>query len=250
MTQVAGRTLENIIGPLTESFPQLDHSTIQHGAQIHNDRINAEEPLRTELRSASFYTADFALYRVKENGVILYLAKGEDNLIFDNIGEATAQLLKTKNYVPCKEGIDKVVKSVTIVRINLSNVRLKELEGVEAFKGEISYLEIDTNNYANLNEDEKKLAGVIYGQGNEFQKNMNSLNENGIKQARICVLNPGYVRENAPQYGAIARACRLSFFECDAGFDAAGRSVGNRSFHLRGVPNTATANYSTNQPKQ
>lgn len=249
MTRVAGRSLESIVGPLAESFPQVERSTIQHGAQINNDRINAEEPLRTELRNISFYVADFALYRVEEDGVILYLATGENNLIFDNIGEATTQLLRTKNYVPDKDGIDKVVRSSTTVRVNLSNVRLKELRGAGAFNDEISYLEIDTNNCANLTEDEKKLAGVPYGQGDNFQKNMNDLNRNGIKQARICVLNPDYVKKNVPQYGAIARVCRLSFFECDAGFDAGGRSVSNPIFHLRGIPNATATNYFTNQQK-
>lgn len=249
MAQATGMALESIVGPLAKSYPQLERSTIQHGAQINDARMHAEEPLRTELRDASFYTADFPLYIVEGDKVILYLATGKNNLIFDNIGEATAQLLGEKNYVPNKDGIDKVVKSGTTVRINLSNVRLKGLRWAGAFNDEISYLEINTNNYADLTEDEKKLAGVPYGNGNNFQENMNGINKEGIGQARICVLNPYYVKKNVPQDGAIARACRLSFFQCDAGFDAGGRSVGNPTFYLRGIPNTAATNYFPNHPR-
>lgn len=249
MEQTTRRDLENIIGPLAVSFPQLDRPTIQHGAQIHRARIDAEDPLRAILMKASFYTADFALYRVEERDVILYLAKEENNLIFDNIAEATAQLLSKKNYFPDKEGIDSVVSSGTTVKINLSNVNLKRLEVTGPFWAEISYLEIDTEKYAGLTEDEKRLTGVIYGQDDEFKNNMQDLNKNGIKQARIYVLSPDYVRENIRKHGVIARACRLSFFECDAGFDAGGRTVGNAKFYLRGVPNIASTGYFANQPK-
>ena len=54
MTRSIGRTLEKIVGTLAQTFSQLERSTIQHGAQITNDRMTAKEPLRTELRNASF----------------------------------------------------------------------------------------------------------------------------------------------------------------------------------------------------
>ena len=88
-------TLENLVniqGGLAETYPQLDSNTIQHYAQIMNDRRTDKD-----LRRKYFWTADFPMYVLEDDEVVLYIAGRENNLIFKNIEEATSQLRKNDN---------------------------------------------------------------------------------------------------------------------------------------------------------
>ena len=64
----------------------------------------------------------------------------------------------------------------------------------------------------------------MYGQGDDFAKNMKMLKEAGIKETKIYVLNPDYVRKHAAK-GQFARASWLGNFYIGSRFSASGRGI-------------------------
>ena len=230
-TQTAKRTLDTLVGPLAETFPQLDRATI-----LHSDELITERWTNPELRNRWFYTADGPMYTVEKKGrrdeVFLYLSRGKVNPIFNNIAEATQQL-RTGNYILPSEKrgeIDAVITAEDTLKVKLSNLRLQGDDNV------FRYFEIDTANYNSLNEHQRKVAKRLYGSGRDFGQNMKMFNEAGIRKIRVYVLNPDYVKQNAPQDGALARASMLNVFGGDSRFGAGGKNI---DFHLglRGVRN-------------
>ena len=225
--QSVKRTLETLVGPLAETFPQLDRATI-----LHSDQLTTERRTNSELRNQWFYTANSAVYTVeKVNGideVFLYLGRGETNPIFNNIGEAIKQLITDGNYAPPKEDVEAVKSAKTTLRVKLSDLKLQGNEFEYIFFG------IDTASYGSLNEHQRKVAERVYGQGDDFVANMKMLNEAGIRETRVRFLNPDYVKRDIPPDGAIARASWLLRFNLDSRFDANLRNV-DYHFGLRGV---------------
>ena len=202
-------TLETIVGPLEETVPLLQLETIRHADQITNERRTNKE-----IRGNWFYTADFAMYTVKDNEAYLHLARGHNNLIFKNLDEATRQLRETDNYViHDKKDIEAVVNAKDTLTVKLSDLRLQ-------MNGPFGYFEINTDNPGSLNKAERAFAERAYGQGNDFVLNMMMLNKNGIRQTRVYVLTPDYVQRNTPQNGALARASRLYDFDVGSRFIA------------------------------
>ncbi len=188
-------SLESITGRLAETYPQLDPNTIQHSAEITNDRRT-----NSDLRNQWFWTADFPMYAM-EGEAVLYLAPREHNLAFKNLPEAVKQIRQNGNYKPSQEDVASVVesaKSGQTLRVKLSDLRLEE------DNDEWCHFNIDTENYDSLNASERALAERAYGQGDDFAKNMKMLNKAGIKTTRFYVLNPNYVEENVED-GAISR---------------------------------------------
>ncbi len=221
--------LVNERGTLAGAFSKLDLSTIQHAAEITNDR-RADK----DLRNKWFWTADFAMYTLKDNKVYLNLARRENNLIFKNIEEATSQLINNGNYIPKKEDIEAVVKSNSTLKINLSDLKLKKHDN------EFSYFKIDTNRYnKKLNQVQREFAERGHGKEDDFEKNMKMFKDNDIDTTRIYVLNPNYVRDNVKENNAIARACWLSYFGCSSYFIAFDWDVVDPGGSLRGVPKVA-----------
>ncbi len=227
MAQTAEITLETLVGPLAKIFPQLERDTI-----LHSDQLMTERRTNPELRNQWFYTADSSLYTVEKEGGIdeafLYLGREPTNPIFNNIGEATQQLVKTRNYIPSSEDVGAVVKAESTLRVKLSGL------GLQKSNDEVYYFEIQTDNYDKLNPEQRRVAKRVYGQGNDFIENMEMLNKAAIRKTRVYVLNPEYVKNNVPQDGAIARASGLYGFVLGSRFFADGRDV---DFHLglRGV---------------
>src|SRR3989338_2466716 len=228
---VEKRTLETLIGPLAKTFPQLDRATIQH-----SDQLTTERRTNPELRNQWFYTADGPMYTIEKEGrrdeAFLYLSRGRTNPVFNNIEEATQQLLRKGNYIPPKEDAEAVKSADTTLRVKLSDLKLQGNDS------EWRYFEIDTANYDKLNPVQRRVAERVYGSGNEFVENVKMLNDNGIRTTRIYVLNLDYVKRNAPKDGALARACWLDDFGSGSDFDAGGGDV-DSSDALRGVRNVA-----------
>src|SRR3989344_4494755 len=148
--------LVNIQGPLAQTVPQIDVSTIQSAAKIMADRKKDED-----LRNKWFWTADSNLYRVEKDQAVLYLGELDTNLVFRNLDEAVAQLLQTQNYHPNKQDINSVVQSAR--QDKTLRVRLSDL-GLQVENNEFCYYKIDTANYANsvkdggLNKSQRKVA--------------------------------------------------------------------------------------------
>lgn len=228
MAQSAKRTLETLVGPLAQTFPQLERATI-----LHSDQLTTERRINPKLRDQWFYTADSSLYVVEREGgrdeVFLYLGRGETNPVFNNIEEAVQQLMRTGNYIPPKEDVEAVKSAGTTLRVKLSDLRL------QGGDSEWRYFEIDTANYHNLNPMERRVVERVYGQGDDFIKNMEMFNDSGIRKIRVYVLNPDYVKQNVLQDCGLVRASGL--FRVDGSmFGAFGRGV-DGYVGLRGVRN-------------
>jgi len=230
------KELETIIGALAETVPQLRLETIQHADELTNSRRTNEE-----LRRQWFYTADFSMYTRKDGEEFFHLARGHNNLIFQNLEEATNQLLQTGNYtIWNKEDVEKVVNAEDTLTVKLSDLGLKD-------SGEWSYFEIDTAKYnKTLNKSQSLVAERVYGQREDFAKNMQMLREAGISRTIVYVLNPEYVKEKAKDQ-AVARASWLNSFVSGSVFIANGRCVDLR-FGLRGVRSVAEGDARISDP--
>jgi len=238
-------SLETIIGPLDEVLPFFKPDTIQHAAEITNQRrTHDDESVREELINNWFWTADSLLYRFEDGEAVLYLGDRTTNLIFENIGKAADQLKTNGNYFPSSEDIKRVLDSEK--KGNALRIRLSEL-GLERYDNEYSYLEINPLNYNRLTKPQKEFAERIYGQGDDFKENMKMLYDveigKNIRRTRIHVLNPDYVKRNVredsagkvtKENSAIARACWLYSLYLDSDFIAIGRYLTNYN-GLRGV---------------
>jgi len=223
-------TLENITkqGKLSEIFPLFDCSTIQHSDEIQRDRLTNKE-----LCNLSFWTADFPMYVIEGKEAVLYMGRNRDNLIFDNITEAIPQLREKHNYfINDNKDIDSVIDSYTTFKFMLSKLKLK------SSCSEWKYFEIDTEKYHKLNEAQRVLAERVYGKEEMFESSMEMLNNSRIKNAKIYVLNPSYVKKILHNHNAkgIARGSFLDNFEGNSNFGADSRCVDINIRHLRGVP--------------
>jgi len=233
-------TLETKIGRLSKVLPEFELDTIQHAAEISNERrTHPNRYVREELIKNWFWTADFSIYRIEDGEAVLYLGDITTNLIFENIGKAKIQLKEDKNYFPSRKDIQRVLGSVetgNTLRIELSDLGLETHKNRKNSNNEYSYFEINTSDYNNtLNETQREFAERIYGQGEDFIKNMKMLSEAGIEATKIYVLNPDYIKRNVRGYSAIARTCCLFNFEGSSDFCAAGRDIKLENSGLRGV---------------
>jgi hypothetical protein len=222
--------LEGLInkqGKLAETAKQLDNVQC-------SDEITEQRTTDPSLRNKWFWTANTSLYRTEEGKQVLYFSRGDTsrkvNPILNNIDEATSQLIKTQNYRPSQEDINKVVDSVETgetLRIELSDLDL------EKYDDEFSYFEVDVENPDILNKAQRAFVEASYG-------SIENLKGLGIKKTRMYVLNKDYVKENTKQ-GAIARACRLVGVGGGSSFGADGRNVGSSGSFLRGVLDSGEA---------
>lgn len=217
--------LVNEKGPMAETYPKLDANTIQYAFEITNERRDNEA-----LRRQWFWTADSSLYRIEEDEAVLYFGGRDTNSVFKNIEDATEQLLKSNNYRPGTDDIKAVIDSEKTIRIKLSDLDLKK------HSDEFSFFKINTSDYGTLNQTQRALAERVYGQGDDFIKNMEMLAQAGKKSTRVYVLNPEYVKANVKGDNAIARACWLDIFDGSSNFYASVRNVDDAVSALRGVP--------------
>jgi len=240
--------LENRVGSLAQVVPLFKLGTARTSAEITQERV-AEQKAETKqrkrdrtLRDKLFYPNNFAMYTVEGGDSFLYLGGRTANLIFDNVQEASQQLVKTGNYTPNRESIDAVVASVNsgeTVRVNVADLKLKKETA------EYGYFEIDTTSYATLNDEQKKVAAVGYGsmeqrkvaggETSDFDEAMAMLRSEGISTTRVYVLHPNCVNKNVKKDSAIARACWLDDTVNDSSFGANVRYV-NYIGAVRGVP--------------
>ena len=103
---MALQRLVNVQGPLAETVPQIEPGTWQESAEITSARRD-----HRDLRDKWFFTADFAMYTVENDGAILYLGGREPNPILRDVAGAAAQLLSKGNYVPRRQSIEAVLGS-------------------------------------------------------------------------------------------------------------------------------------------
>lgn len=225
--------LETIVGDLRA------YSELEPGTFLHGDQLTAEQVHDTSLRRQAFYVADGPLYSLegKKRTPTLFLTLEPDNLVLrhlnDEVNSSFDQLVKTGNFRPGTEEARKAMEAKDTLRIDLTKLRLK------GDNAEWRYVEISTTDYDRLNAEERKLAERFYGQGTGFVAAMKALQDEGISNTRVYVLNPDYVRKEAVA-GPVARAAWRGNFDGGAGSDAGGHDVDILS-GLRGVRRASEA---------
>ena len=217
-------------------IPLFQDGTIQHADEITSQRRNqflgqdTSQPENKFRPEQCFWTADFPLYHVEDDEVVLYLARGKDSLIFkkENLETAMKELKETHNYIPEKKEAETVIKQETTLKVRLSQLRL--------IKNQVfSQLIFGTAHYDKLNAAERALAERVYGQGQEFVENMEMLTRASRGKVFINVLNPGYVKAHAKKNGFLARGSALEGLAWGSGFWA-DEDFRDRDFWIRGVP--------------
>jgi len=207
-------SLETITGNLKDGYNQL-----QPGTMLHVDELMNERRTNEELRNQYFYTADGEVYLLHgaRKTPTLAITREAYNPVLRNIDDAFEQLTKKHNYRVGKADMQQALTAPDTVLIALPKLRLSEHDS------EFQYVAFGTTpaKYNKLNDEERSLAGRVYGQGDDFAKNMKMLKDAGINDTRIWLLNPDYVQKHAAE-GAIARASRLVEFDDDSRFFASG----------------------------
>ncbi|MEK6939438.1 MAG: hypothetical protein AABX31_01805, partial [Nanoarchaeota archaeon] len=218
--------LETITENLKDGYNQL-----QPGSMLHVDELMKERRTNEELRNNGFYTADGEVYVLDgaRKTPTLAMTREAHNPVLKNIDDAFEQLTKKHNYRPSQEDVQQALAAPDTVLIALSNLRLS------AHDVEFQYLPFGTTpaKYSKLNDEERKFAERVYGQGDDFVKNMKMLKDAKISETRIWVLNPDYVRKHAAE-GAIARASWLGSFSYGSRFIASDRDICSHG-RVRGV---------------
>ena len=218
--------LETITGNLRDAYKKLQPGTMQHSFELMNERRT-----NGELRNQCFYTPDGEIYFLDGTAnPTLAMTREAHNPVLNNIDDAFEQLKKKKNYRLRRADVQQALAAPDTVLIALQKLRLFKYSD-----SEISYLALETTpaKYSQLNEEERKFAERVYGQRDDFVKNMRMLEDADINETRIWVLNPDYVLKHAAE-GMIARASWLLSFDHISQFNAGVRSFVDH-FRVRGV---------------
>jgi hypothetical protein len=217
-------------------FKQLMPGSFQTSAELTTERRTD-----VELRDDFFYTANFGVYLVEDDQVVLYFGGREANPILKNIDEACRQLINTKNYRVSKKEMDAVLDSVEsgyTLRVVLSDLDLQKYLNDRFRKFEVPTYNMDGNKdpagYELFNESQRSLAERVYGTGDDFIENMEMLNHAGISLTEIVVLSPEYVIENTKNSPIARPGTWLLGFDKNSAF-ALGDSFVHMVLNLRGV---------------
>lgn len=258
--------LVNIRGPLLSAIKELEPGSMQSSSEIIRSLIADNSvsvrflrtthclvPIDDGIHNKNFVTSDGAMYATECGEPVLYItdystnpifrkkeqADGSSNHLLRNLDDAIAQLLHNGNYALVKSyDVIDVLASRAAARISLSNLRLKgddkETKHLEIDTAECMIIGPDGNKYS-LNKDESVLAYRAFGAEGTFEHNMAAINKKGMRTAKIPVLNPDYVKEKAPNGGAIVRACSLQIAPNEISFSAAVRFLNNTGNYIRGI---------------
>ncbi len=211
---------------LAENYHKLDPYSIQYASELMNDRRDDEN-----LRNQKFWTADSVTYQVKNDEVLIHLAKRENNLIFKNLTKAIHQITNTGYFIPSKESLDTVIESETTLHFKSSELGLKEYEQDSTY----AYVGIDTSMYnLTLNQYGRILAERLFGEGKDFKKNMLLLQENGISQTKIFFPSPKIIKDLLGNEGVMTFLCGLNSFDMNSNVTASSSDVNCPDIHIRG----------------
>ena len=224
-------TIETVEGRLASAYRLLRPETILHVDELTKERRTNSVTPDGNLRNQWFYTADGEVYSLQgeKNIPTLAITRGSSNPLFQDstIDVYCQQLLENNNYRPTPEETERVLHAEDTVVIDLTRLTLQKGDK------ESSYLAIDTGEYKTLNSEEKKLAQRVYGKDYGFTQAMTMLADAHIKETRVWVLNPEYVRIYA-QESPLGRASWLYNFHYNSDFDTSDRCIGGCS-RARGV---------------
>lgn len=117
-------------GVLEDTIQYFIPSTIQHADEINQSRLSS-----LDLCNDSFWTADFPLYVMEKGQSILYLARAQNNILFQESNLSRFQN-QEESYLSPSE-VNKIKNSPSTVKIALDQLRL------ETSDGEWPFLEIE-----------------------------------------------------------------------------------------------------------
>ncbi len=219
--------LENLPGNLRDAYKQAVPGTL-----LHVDELMCERRDNEKLRGLGFYTPDGAVDSMDGKTPTLRITREAVNPILKNIDGAFGQLVNTGNYNVLPADFEAVKAAVDTVTINLTKL------GLQGNNDEWGYLAVDTSKaITKYNAEAQKLLRRVFGPtDDDYTANMEMLRESPqqIKETRVYVLNPNYVKKHAKE-SPIARACWLNSFNSSSNFYADERNVGDRNNALRGV---------------
>ncbi|MEK6969986.1 MAG: hypothetical protein AABW48_06170 [Nanoarchaeota archaeon] len=219
--------IENITGNLRDAYKQAVPGTLLHVDELMRERIT-----NLELRNLWFYTPDGAVDSMDGKTPTLRITREAVNPILKNIDGAFGQLVNTGNYNVLPADFEAVKAAVDTVTINLTKL------GLQGNNDEWGYLAVDTSKaITKYNAEAQKLLRRVFGPtDDDYTANMEMLRESPqrIKETRVYVLNPNYVKKHAKE-SPIARACWLNDFYDYSSFIADVRDVDYHDAALRGV---------------
>jgi hypothetical protein len=220
--------LENIPGNLRDAYKQCVPGTF-----LCTDKLMNERRSYSGLRRKWFYTADGEVYSLDDGVPTLRVTREATNPVlrhlFDKGVCSSYDQLMHKHYYNVTPADFKAVKnSIDTIIVDLTRLRLGGEEK------EWRSLAIDTKRYAEkLNDEERKFAERVYGQGSDFVANMRLLRCGGISMTYIFVLSLDYVKSKAKK-GPLGLVSALGHYLYDSSFVAHGCYIGSDSF-IRGI---------------
>ncbi len=230
-------TIESIVGNLNDAYSQLVPGTFYTTRQLMDERCApVDTPERRERRSEWHYAADGHIYTVEGNKVEWSITDENNNLILQNLETAFRELTQNHNYRPSNEASHAARSAASTLRVDMSFLRLSGEEN------EWRYLAIETatgriksgEEYVALNETERAVLNHL----GYTAANLAELQKAKIRETRINVLNPVYVKtkvaEDPQKRDSVARASWLSNFDIFSSFSAYGRNI-NYNDRVRGV---------------
>lgn len=193
-------------------------------------------------------TADVALYVLEDGEPILYLGRGYDSgklinpflnspnriaRFIERKQEATSKAVESgrwsklermdEEYHPTRAEAEAIKSANDTLRVRLSDVAINAIRvGYSEYR--FADLEIDTGSNqgieritsfgsptrtAPLSDAQRAVAERVFGQGEDYQRNMTRLNSAGIKSVRLTFWYPGYVEVHAKK-NPIANTCWIS----------------------------------------
>lgn len=215
--------LETITDNLANGYKRLQQGSMRTSAELQKERL-----LNPRIRTEHFYTANCLMYDIQKGEVYVHFLTGDNNFFFKNIDEVCGQLITTGNYVVPASDVAEAKRAA-------KSFKMSDLD-LTKFDNELSYFEINTTEYDNLNPAQRQFAEAVHGEGDDFKAVMGILSGVGTQTTTIYVLNPKYVRNYFKQhtdYKAIASGCTMRQFLFDSDVFAHSKGVGHSS--IRGI---------------
>jgi len=225
--------LENIEGNL------LAYQLLVPGTFQHSDELTIGRRTDHELRKFSFYTGDLNLFHLDDKGgreeVLWGIAREPQNLILQNLDEASQAFKQLGNYFPDHTEAHEVFWREDTVRTDV-----RGLELIGNIPGH-HYFKIDPRNIKKLNSQQKLAAQRMYGSDEEnFGKNMEMFAEEEIIPL-ISVPDLSYIKDTLLKSSRayFARASWLNNFDSESLFYTNVRNI-NYLIRVRGVRRSAS----------
>jgi hypothetical protein len=153
-------------GPADKIVSMFENGTIKHASEI-MDFIVAHQHQAYMLGSGMVGTADFAMYEMDAGEPIVYLGAREANPLFKNNGAGLIQIAAAGAYIPGDEEIMEVKNSGSTIK-----ARYSELEHLKEGMYGMHFISIAPGEHGSLHGIDRNLFERVFGQGDNFARNM------------------------------------------------------------------------------